>query len=221
MKDLKGIKGSYYIASLIEQGEHEQQDFKFAIPDARKIARSLSAFANHSGGRLLVGVKDNGNIAGVRSEEDVYMIEQAAEMHCVPPQEIRVTPFKVDGGLMVVRVEIEPSKLRPVCVREADGQLKAYYRVRDENILATPLMVRAWRRASSDDTLPALSLDANARIMLAMAARPGGADIEEAMVGAHLSRAMAEELAVTLHAMGLLDFRYIDGRFKLIATDFG
>ena len=94
MKDLKGIKGSYYIASLIEQGEHEQQDFKFAIPDARKIARSLSAFANHSGGRLLVGVKDNGNIAGVRSEEDVYMIEQAAEMHCVPPQEIRVTPFK-------------------------------------------------------------------------------------------------------------------------------
>ena len=51
MKDLKGIKGSYYIASLIEQGEHEQQDFKFAIPDARKIARSLSAFANHSGGR--------------------------------------------------------------------------------------------------------------------------------------------------------------------------
>ena len=30
MKDLKGIKGKYYIAKLIEEGEHEHQDFKFA-----------------------------------------------------------------------------------------------------------------------------------------------------------------------------------------------
>ena len=44
MKDLKGIKGKYYIARLIEEGEHEHQDFKFAISDARKIARSISAF---------------------------------------------------------------------------------------------------------------------------------------------------------------------------------
>ncbi len=221
MKDLKGIKGSFYIASLIEQGEHEQQDFKFAIPDSRKIARSLSAFANHSGGRLLVGVKDNGNIAGVRSEEDIYMIEQAAEMHCDPPQQIRVTPFRVDGGLMVVRVEIDPAPQRPVCVREADGTLKAYYRVRDENILATPLMVRAWRAKASSDSASALSLDTPSRLLLALAARDKGADLEEAMVSAHLSRAMTEELIVTLHVMGLVDFTYIDGRFKLTATEFG
>ena len=49
-----------YILSLIAQGEHDHQDFKFQINDARKIARSLSAFANNDGGHLLVGVKDNG-----------------------------------------------------------------------------------------------------------------------------------------------------------------
>lgn len=54
MKDLKGIKGKFYIASLIEEGEHEHQDFKFAISDARKIARSLSAFANNEIGRAHV-----------------------------------------------------------------------------------------------------------------------------------------------------------------------
>lgn len=79
MKDLKGIKGKYYIARLIEEGEHEHQDFKFAISDARKIARSISAFANNSGGRLLVGVKDNGVVAGVRNEEDIFVVEQAAK----------------------------------------------------------------------------------------------------------------------------------------------
>ena len=90
MKDLKAIRGRYYLERIIAEGEHEQQDFKYAISDARKIARSLSAFANHSGGRLLVGVRDNGSIAGVRNEEDIYLLEQAAEMYCEPPQTIRV-----------------------------------------------------------------------------------------------------------------------------------
>lgn len=53
----------YYIQKLIDEGEHVHQDFKFAISDARKIAKSISAFSNTGGGRLLVGVKDNGKIA--------------------------------------------------------------------------------------------------------------------------------------------------------------
>lgn len=150
MKDLKGIKGKYYIARLIEEGEHEHQDFKFAISDARKIARSISAFANRDGGRLLVGVKDNGVVAGVRNEEDIFVIEQAAEMYCRPPQEIRVTAFKAEEEKTVLRIEIDRARSRPVLVIEADGSAHAYYRVKDENISATPLMVRAWEAASSE-----------------------------------------------------------------------
>ena len=120
MKDLKGIRGKFYIASLIEEGEHEHQDFKFAISDARKIARSISAFANNGGGRLLVGVKDNGVIAGVRNEEDIYVIEQAAEMYCRPSQEIRVTAFRTEGDKTVLRIEIDRSPVRPVVVLD-DG----------------------------------------------------------------------------------------------------
>ena len=81
-------KSRNYIQNLILEGEHEHQDFKYQISDARKIARSISAFANNSGGRLLVGVKDNGNIAGVSSDEEIYMIEQAAQMYCQPPQDV-------------------------------------------------------------------------------------------------------------------------------------
>ncbi|MDY5609301.1 MAG: putative DNA binding domain-containing protein, partial [Sodaliphilus sp.] len=53
------MKTKDYILQLIDEGEHEHQDFKYQISDAKKIARSISAFANNSGGRLLVGVKDN------------------------------------------------------------------------------------------------------------------------------------------------------------------
>lgn len=68
-----------YVLKMIGEGEHVRQDFKFAISDARKIAKSISAFSNTEGGKLLVGVKDNGKIAGVRSEEEIYMIEAAAK----------------------------------------------------------------------------------------------------------------------------------------------
>jgi len=39
-----------YLQELIAQGEHEQQDFKYKVDDAMKLARSVSAFANTEGG---------------------------------------------------------------------------------------------------------------------------------------------------------------------------
>ena len=146
MKDIKAIKGKFYIQGLIEEGEHEHQDFKFSISDARKIARSVSAFANNDGGRLLVGVKDNGNIAGVRSEEDIYVIEQAAQMYCRPSQKVEFTAFKTEGGAIVIRADIAKSTHRPVQAQEPDGSCRSFYRVKDENIVASELMVRAWRK---------------------------------------------------------------------------
>ena len=215
MKDLKGIKGKYYIAKLIEEGEHEHQDFKFAISDARKIARSLSAFANNDGGRLLVGVKDNGVIAGVRNEEDIYVIEQAAQMYCRPEQEINVTAFKCEGGLTVFRIEIARSAVRPVTVHETDGSWKAYYKVKGENIAAPDLMVRAWRRATkSEGTL--LTLNDAEKLLLELAEN-NPVRLEDFMVSAHVPRAMAEEMVIRLHVMGMLDFKYDGERFNLIA----
>ena len=81
-----------YIKRLIAEGEHQMLDFKFEVSDFRKIARTLVAFSNTDGGRLLVGVKDNGTIAGVRSEEEYFMIEGAARIYCKPE-----VHFKVKG----------------------------------------------------------------------------------------------------------------------------
>lgn len=40
------MKKMHPIEALIEQGEHQQLDFKFEVSDSKKIARTLSAFAN-------------------------------------------------------------------------------------------------------------------------------------------------------------------------------
>ena len=99
---MKTLTDTDYIHSLIAEGEHQQQDFKFEISDARKIAKSLSAFANTDGGRLLIGVKDNGRIAGVRSEEEKYMIEAAAQLYCIPEVEYTLQTFIVEGKQVLV-----------------------------------------------------------------------------------------------------------------------
>ena len=145
---MKLLTDTDYIHALIAEGEHQQQDFKFEISDARKIAKSLSAFANTDGGRLLIGVKDNGRIAGVRSEEEMYMIEAAAQLYCSPEVEFTLQTFRVEGRQVLV-VTIGKSLHKPVYAKDENGKYLAYIRIKDENILATPIHLRVWQQSDS------------------------------------------------------------------------
>lgn len=141
------VSDTQYIQQLVSEGEHCHQDFKFEISDARKIAKSLSAFANTEGGRLLVGVKDNGKIAGIRSEEEIYMIEAAASMYCRPPVECTTRTHTAEGKT-ILEVCIEAVTAKPIYALDEENKAKAYVRVRDENILATPVHLRVWQQAN-------------------------------------------------------------------------
>ena len=114
-----------YIKDLVSEGEHELQDFKFEISDAKKIAKSLSAFANTKGGRLLVGVKDNGKMAGIRSEEEIYMIEAAASIYCQPPVHVLNIPHIVEGKT-ILEVIIDEVPNKPIYAMDVENKLKAY-----------------------------------------------------------------------------------------------
>ena len=143
------LTDTQYIHQLVAEGEHDHQDFKFEISDARKIARSISAFANTGGGRLLVGVKDNGKIAGVRSEEEIYMIEAAASMYCQPQVEITTHPHIVEGRT-VLKIDIEEAGTKPVFALDEENKPKAYIRIADENILASPVHLKVWQHAKKE-----------------------------------------------------------------------
>lgn len=145
---MKRMTDTDYIHSLIAEGEHQQQDFKFEISDARKIAKTLSAFANTDGGRLLVGVKDNGKIAGVRSEEERYMVEAAAQLYCTPQVNCEMQAFMVEGRCVLV-VTIPESGHKPVYAKDESGRNLAYLRIADENILATPVHLRVWQQSGN------------------------------------------------------------------------
>lgn len=218
MKDLRATRGRYVIHDLIEQGEHEHQDFKYSISDARKIARSVSAFANNDGGCLLIGVKDNGVIAGVRNEEDIYVVEQAAQMYCSPAQDVKFDAFKMEGGLIVIRATIAKADKRPVQVLEADGRRRAYYRVADENIAAHPLMVRAWQQQHSDATSIFTLSDAETALLTALDQACEPLSTSQLPLLLHISQRASDDIVVRLAAMHIITFVYTPQEFKIIRS---
>ena len=135
-----------YLLSLIREGEHQQQDFKYRVSDACKLAKSVSAFANTDGGRLLIGVRDDGHLAGVRSEEEIFMMHQAAYKFCKPEPSIKFDTFHVDERTIVIAT-VPPSDKRPVCVQNDEGRMRAYIRIKDENIVASPVHLALWRES--------------------------------------------------------------------------
>ena len=138
----------HYLQSLIKEGEHQQQDFKYRVSDAMKLAKSVSAFANTDGGRLLIGVRDDGHMSGVRSEEEIYMMHQAAYRYCHPEASIKFDTYHIEGRTIVVAT-IPPSDKRPICVVQEDGKPRAYIRIADENIVASPVHIAIWRESQN------------------------------------------------------------------------
>ena len=136
----------HYLLSLIREGEHQQQDFKYRVADACKLAKSVSAFANTDGGRLLIGVRDDGNLSGVRSEEEIYIMHQAAYKYCKPEASIKFDTYHVEGRTIVIAT-VPPSSKRPVCAQDEEGRMRAYIRINDENIVASPVHLAFWRES--------------------------------------------------------------------------
>lgn len=201
---------SNYIQKLILQGEHQRQDFKYCISDSKKIARSLVAFANTDGGRLLIGVKDNGNIAGVRSEEEYYMVEAAARIYSRPMIEFTTKQHFVEGKT-VLEVMIEPSKEKPHYAVDENGKWWAYFRKDDENRLASKVMLEVWKKQKSADGI-LINYSDSEKILLDYLAGHQKISVSKYARIAHLPYKKAEQIIINFRVLNILKDCFADAR---------
>jgi len=216
---IPGMDDKRYLLSLIREGEHQQQDFKYRVADACKLAKSVSAFANTDGGRLLIGVRDDGYLAGVRSEEEIYMMHQAAYKYCKPEASIKFDTYHaapsnmVSGGRglrTIVVATVPPSTRRPVCALDEEGNMRAYVRINDENIVASPVHLALWRESQRlQGTV--ITYDDDIRTLLSV--MQGRQTLNQIVHLSRLSRPKVITLLARLIRFGTVRWEYTNQQF--------
>lgn len=139
------------IKRLILEGENVSLDFKKTISSSEKIAKTLVAFANNRGGKLLIGVTDDGQIKGVKSEdEEKYMITKAAHIFCRPAIEPHFEEIYIDDKVVLV-VDIPKSDTKPHYAMDENQKWWVYFRVKDKSILASKIIVDVLKESNNEN----------------------------------------------------------------------
>ncbi|MBT9394659.1 ATP-binding protein [Hymenobacter sp. NST-14] len=135
------------LLELIRQGEGERLEFKQRTTHPTRMARTLSSLANTHGGRVLVGVDDNGRITGVRDvEEELYQLREAARHYIDPPLEFTYREIEAGEGRVVLLVLVAESSQKPHRAQIADGDWRSYVRVRDQSVQTSQLTEKVLER---------------------------------------------------------------------------
>jgi predicted HTH transcriptional regulator len=112
---------------LVARGEGERLEFKRRVPEGPRIAREVIALANAGGGRLLLGVADDGEVAGLQyATEEAFAFRHAVERYCRPPVEYETQQVPLDARSAhdrrrdVIVVTVPESESKPHGLVDAD-----------------------------------------------------------------------------------------------------
>lgn len=125
---------------LVKQGESAHVEFKLKNNHPEKILREMVAFANTDGGILLVGVRDDREIVGLKfGEEDDFVLQKYIHSHITPPLPYQNERYILPNEREVLIYRIPSSPDKPHMV-QFETEPKAYIRVADRSIQASKEM---------------------------------------------------------------------------------
>lgn len=187
----------------IFEGEGVKLDFKKTITSCEKIARTMVSYANNKGGRLLIGVADDGTIKGVKSEdEERYMITKAAHFYSRPALEPVFEEVYIDDKLVLV-VDIAESATKPHYALAEDGKWWVYVRVKDKSILASKIVVDVLKRSSGNEGV-LIEYSENEKALLEYLEKTTRITINECCELLKIGRKKAQKLLVDLILSGII-----------------
>ncbi len=129
---------------LVALGEGAHLEFKHRIPRSDRIAKEVIALANTKGGRVLVGVDDDGSIVGVKdAHEELFALQEALDSHCEPPVSLNIEGVRISRRREVLVVDVPRSAAKPhFLIQDArtgsqtNGK-KAYVRIGADSVEAS------------------------------------------------------------------------------------
>ena len=120
------------LQELIKNGENSGVEFKRDEIHPEQLAKEIVAFANFRGGRVLLGVENDGKISGITRPQLEEWVMTAISGRVTP----QIIPFyevvETDGDKRVAIVSVESGANKPYAVRDGD-RLDFFIRVGSES----------------------------------------------------------------------------------------
>ncbi len=118
------------LIELINKGESHHLEFKLEDENNGDFAKTIVAFANTDGGKILVGVDDTGNIRGVTDIDKIMLrVDDIAINHCEPPITVLQESIVKDDHKVVI-VHIEKGSQRPYKTKSGQYYVRSSNRCR-------------------------------------------------------------------------------------------
>ena len=119
------------IIEQIARGEGKTLEFKEALPASERLVKTIVAFANTGGGKILVGVKDDGTIVGIDNSAVPDYMDRIANMahdqiHPLIALDIYAYALR---EMTIIVVEVYPSPLKPHFLKNMGKTTGVYIRV--------------------------------------------------------------------------------------------
>jgi len=187
----------------IEEGENRRQDFKETITSSRIIARTLAAFANAEGGRLLVGVRDNRSLRNIRPADETEMLLGAAKHFCQPEVQLHFTTVRI-GLKEILVVRIAEAKDKPVRNLGEAGVWEVYLRSGDQCLLASPMIIKMLQNQEEDANEPLLEFGSREQALLEYLRNHTRIHVQECRKMFNLSAGRAHRMLLQLTRAGLI-----------------
>lgn len=131
----------------IQQGEGKTLEFKQQLPKGDQLVKTLIAFANTSGGKLIIGVKDQRQVVGVQGDE-FDLMDQIASMlysHCEPTLLPNIYLESLQDKTLVV-VQVHRGSQLPYHLKSQGREHGVYVRLGATNRQASLEMIHELER---------------------------------------------------------------------------
>ncbi len=160
------------VKRLAAMGEGRHLEFKNRVPRPERIAREVIALANTDGGKVLIGVDDDGTVLGVKdAQEEFFAMREALSDRILPSVDLGFEPVRVSRTREVLVVHVPASAERPHVLRpdrRPDGTLpkqRAFVRVADQSVEASREAVALMRAEGRGDAVTFTFGDAERRLL--------------------------------------------------------
>ncbi len=191
------------LKNLISTGESSFLEFKHKVASPEKLAKEIAAFANSTGGKILVGVADNGEMVGVESYmEEEFWISQAAEDCCIPVPKISIELISFSGKDILL-VDVPESEEKPVYVKGKRHRV-VYVRREDESVVASDEMVDVLKKGSSLEGVT-FEYGENERLLFRFLNEYSDITVERFSILINTTTYTAAKILVNLVSAGVLD----------------